>query len=63
MCHSILDTHISCVSGEFQGSMFGVSVAVVAFIDNANVSGDGVKFTYREDPVYFSVSPQRVIPA
>ena len=60
MCHSILDSHISCVFGEFQGS---TSVAVVAFIDNANVSEDGVEFAYREDPVYFSVSPQRVIPA
>ena len=63
MCHSKLDTHISCVSGEFQGSILGVSVAVVAFIDNANVSEDGVEFAYREDPVYLSVSPQRVIPS
>ena len=37
-------------------------MAVVAFIDNANVSEDGAEFVYREDPVYFSVSPQRVIP-
>ncbi|CAI8056125.1 Plexin-A4 [Geodia barretti] len=56
---TILDSHISCVSGEFQGS---TSVAVVAFIDNANVSEDGVDFAYREDPVYFSVSPKESFP-
>ena len=68
MCHSINDSMIICKSGGFKGNNISeaVSAAVVVMIDNASVSGNvsrGVGFTFGEDPVFMSVSPQRVIPA
>ena len=65
MCHSINDSMIICKSGVFQGNNISEAslAAVVVMIDNASVSGEGVGFTFGEDPVFMSVSPQRVIPA
>ena len=62
MCHSINDSRIICKSGGFQGNNVFES-SVVVNISNARVSDDRVRFDFREDPVYLSVSPQRVIPA
>ena len=69
MCHSINDSRIICTSGGFlQGNNISEAVlaAVVVMIDDASVSGNvsrGVGFTFGDDPVFMSVSPQRVIPA
>ena len=65
MCHSINDSRIICTSGGFKGNNISeaVSAAVVVVIDDANVSREGVGFTFGEDPVFMSVSPQRVIPS
>ena len=60
MCHSINDSRIICTSGVF---LQGMSEAVVVMIDNAYVSGDRVEFAFREDPIFISVGPQRVIPS
>jgi plexin A len=64
----INDSRIICTSGGFPGNNISEAVlaAVVVTIDNASVSGNvsrGVGFTFGEDPVFMSVSPQRVIPA
>ena len=68
MCHSINDSRIICTSGGFQGNNISEAVlaAVVVMIDDASVSGNvsrGVGFTFGEDPIFMSVSPQRVIPS
>ena len=66
MCHSINDSRIICKSGGFlQGNNTSeaVSAAVVVMIDAADVSREGVGFTFGEDPIFMSVGPQRVIPA
>ena len=60
MCHSINDSRIICKSGGF---LQGMSAAVVVMIDDADVSREGVGFAFREDPIFISVSPQRVIPS
>ena len=58
------DSRIICMSGEFQGNISeAVAAPVMVFIDNATVNNSRVNFSYREDPVFTSVSPQRVIPA
>ena len=65
MCHSINDSRIICKSGGFPGNNISeaVSAAVVVMIDDADVSREGVGFDFREDPIFISVSPQRVIPS
>ena len=65
MCHSFNDSRIICKSGGFKGNNISEAslAAVVVMIDDANVSGEGVGFTFGEDPVFMSVSPQRVIPS
>ena len=58
------DSSITCIPGEFEGDVSeAMSARVVVFIDNAMITQNGVLFSYREDPVYISVSPQKVIPA
>ena len=58
------DLSITCTSGEFEGDISeAMSAPVVVYIDNAMITQNGVLFSYREDPVYISVSPQKVIPA
>ena len=58
------DLSITCISGAFEGNVSEAmsAAAVVVFIDNATITKNGVDFSYREDPVYISVSPQKVIP-
>ena len=58
------DSSITCISGEFEGDFSeAMSAGVVVYIGNAMITQNGVVFSYREDPVYISVSPQKVIPA
>ena len=65
MCHSINDSRIICKSGGYQGSSISEAVlaAVVVMIDDADVSREGVGFDFKEDPIFISVSLQRVIPS
>ena len=58
------DLSITCISGAFEGNVSeAMSAGVVVYIDDAMITENGVDFSYREDPVYISVSPQKVIPA
>ena len=57
---------IVCTLGEFTNGSTDSTTdpdQVVVFIDNAKVTGDEAEFTYKNDPVFLSVSPQMVIPA
>ena len=57
---------LTCISEAFDGNVTVNMTAggpVRVFIDNANISMDGVEFEFRGDPVYTAVTPQKVIPA
>ena len=63
---SVNNSSIRCVSGSLQDSSNSNTTRkglVVVFIDNAVVNMSGVEFEYRDDPVYTTCSPQKVIPA
>ena len=62
----IMGDYIRCTSSSFATSSDPNTTRmgpVVVFIDNAIVNMSGVEFEYRDDPVYFSASPQMIIPA
>ena len=56
---------ISCDSTVYTGStsFLPSTGSVVVHIGNANVTGDGVTFTFRRDPTFTTVTPQMTIPA
>ena len=62
----VTESDITCVSGRFDVNATSVG-PVEVFIDSAIIPADGVEFnfnfTFTDDPVFTSVSPQNVIPA
>ena len=62
---SISETEIRCVSTAYTGNISSLpsNGSVVVHIDNANITGTGVEFTFRNDPTFTSVTPRMTIPA
>ena len=62
--HSIQDSDTLSAKENMGSTSFLPSTgSVVVHIGNANVTGDGVNFTFRRDPTFSSVTPQMTIPA
>ena len=62
---NISATEIRCDSTAYpyNSSLLPSTGSVVVHISNANVSGDGIVFTFRRDPTFTGVAPQMIIPA
>ena len=60
----INSTNIECISGAVADGVEADMVgSVQVIIDSATVTGNGVTYEYKQDPVFARLTPQKTIPS